>query len=161
MRVTTPRGRYAARSCSLRSEEKINGLVLFSTMIDDDTFESCDTPVEEDMQWDPEYLAALAVALRDVGAAPLSPTGAGVHAPLSSIVRAPFFHLSKWLGAKDVVVPSGPQASFAASVFNLVNSIVGGGILALPATMSWAGLAVVCVALPLLALLMFVALHFF
>jgi amino acid permease len=129
-----------------------------NTTSDTESYSTSGSTSIGELEWDPEYLSALAAAVHN--AAPPAtqlPRGAGVQASLSSIVRAPFFHLSKWLGAKDVLVPSGPQASFAASVFNLVNSIVGGGILALPATMSWAGLAVVCVALPLLSLVMLMA----
>jgi len=128
-----------------------NDVEMHSATSDDE--QSCNTPTPDSLRWDPEYLAALSLALRDATA----DDNVGVRPSFSSIVSAPFFHLNKWLGAKDVVVPSGPQASFAASVFNLVNSIIGAGVLALPATLSWAGLAVVCVALPLVALLMFVA----
>jgi amino acid permease len=80
---------------------------------------------------------------------------AGVHPFFSSIVRAPFFHLQKWTRAKDAIVPSGPQATFTSSVFNMVNSIIGAGVLSLSVTMSWAGLVVMVITIPILGLLMF------
>ena len=44
---------------------------------------------------------------------------AGVRASLSNIVRSPRFFLARFTRAKDVIVPSGPQAGFVGTVFNL------------------------------------------
>ena len=58
---------------------------------------------------------------------------------------------------KDVVVPSGPRASFSGSVFNLSNSVVGVGMLSLALTASWSGLLFMVIAMILLAGVMFVS----
>jgi amino acid permease len=80
---------------------------------------------------------------------------AGAKPFFSAIVRNPFHHLNKYSRVKDVIIPSGPQANFSGSVFNLVNSIIGAGILSLPVTMSWAGAITVCLSIPLMGLLMY------
>lgn len=80
---------------------------------------------------------------------------AGTKPFFSAIVRSPFWHLNKFNRVKDVIVASGPQATFWGSVFNVCNSIVGAGVLSLPVTNAWAGVVIVSLAIPLMGLLMY------
>lgn len=61
-------------------------------------------------------------------------TGLAPH--LSRIVNGPF-HLNKYAKMKDMIVPSGPNASVNDSFFNLTNTIIGAGILTIPLTYKW------------------------
>jgi amino acid permease len=57
----------------------------------------------------------------------------GMGPTLSRIARGPF-NLNKWTEVKDLLVMTGPDSATVATVANVVNSIIGAGVLAFPST---------------------------
>jgi amino acid permease len=63
----------------------------------------------------------------------------GTEPHLSKIARSTSWHVRKLTQVKDLLVPSGPQGGPHDAIFNLVNCIVGAGMLGLPITFVWSG----------------------
>lgn len=57
----------------------------------------------------------------------------------SRIAFADSFFLTRWAPYKDLIVPSGPESSFFDATVNMVNCIIGPGMLCLPLAFAWSG----------------------
>ena len=94
------------------------------------------TPVLSDAGTDS---AALQSLLETHQVHPSQYTGTGTDPHLSKIARNASWHVRKLTRVKDLLVPSGPQGGPRDATFNLVNCIVGAGMLGLPITFVWSG----------------------
>jgi len=83
--------------------------------------------------------AALQTLLTTHQVHPSQYAGTGAEPHLSKIARSASWHVRKLTRVKDLLVPSGPQGGPRDATFNLVNCIVGAGMLGLPVTFVWSG----------------------